>query len=92
MSAAASRIASAFAVPPMLLGPEPVLDTPRKLGEYLRGQCQLMGLDFDQWPQEAQDVEIADYEARMRAMYSRPLFVGTPPTLWGRICDWWGGL
>lgn len=72
------QVASAFAVPPVLMGPEPVLDTPRKKGDYLRAQCRAMGLDFDQWPEEAQRVEVEDYEARM-------------PSLWERLREWWWG-
>ena len=66
------------------------MDTHHQRGIYLRAQCKYMGLDFDQWPQEAQDVEIAEYRAWMEREARQAAVGFAPPTRWERFKELFG--
>lgn len=55
-----SGVVSAFAVPSHCLGEPPKMDTRRQRGVVLRAHCQMFGLGFNDWPEEAQEAELAD--------------------------------
>jgi hypothetical protein len=65
------------------------MEAAHERGVYLRAQCKYMGLDFDQWPAEAQEVEMAEFRARVERE-SRPFVYSAPPTVWQRIREAFG--
>lgn len=88
----ASRLRGTFAVPPALMGPPPRLRSARERGVYLRARCQHMGLDFDEWPEEAQQVEMDEQRERIEAMLRTPYVCGGGQyTLWDRVRESWLG-
>jgi len=86
------QIASMYCVPPYLLGPPPPMRTPRERGEVLRAYARHQGLDFDDWPEEAQRVEVDDQRHLMGL--DEPQQFGSYPTVWESVVDffrwpWW---
>lgn len=71
-----------------MLGPPPPMDTKHQRGITLRAHSRYMGLDFDQWPEEAQDVEMAEVRERLKRE-CRPTFYD-PGTPWSTFCEWIG--
>ena len=81
-------VMSAFRVPAHLIGDPPPMRTRRERGVALRAQCRHMGLDFDEWPEEAQDVEMAEWRERLDRE-SQPM-VFSSFSWWDCLMGWLG--